>query len=405
MGCSADAILLGLRLVEQGHLSPREAAEHLRAVIAGDVPDHLVALEERILTRRPELSARTVQNCGEAPYVPVDCPGCKARFRVLPDQVGPSAYCPLCGEAIMKANGLAFLGDDPMSGLRAAEAPAHYAAAAAPERFAHFELHGLLGRGGTGRIYRARNLRSGQTVALKLLHFQPLEPAADSLRRLRQEAHAAAAVEHENVVRVFDLGVAEGLAFIEMQLVEGPSLRERMRRDGPMPPEQACLLCRQVLAGLAQVHRHGIVHGDIKPGNILLRGDGVPLLTDFGIARLLEETTSETPGSKVVGSPHFMAPEQWRGERLTLATDLYAMGLVLYSALLARLPYEGQSRVALMYKHLHEPLLDPQEYYPEIPRYLAEVIVRATEKPVAERFGNAEEFAGALELFLGGSVL
>jgi serine/threonine-protein kinase len=233
-------------------------------------------------------------------------------------------------------------------------------------------------------------------VALKLLDFQPLEPATRSFKRLQREARVAAATRHPNIVPVLDLGVSEGTPFIEMELVKGASLRERVRRGAPPPPEEACRLCLDALAGLQALHERRIVHGDIKPGNILLDTDGRARLTDFGIASFLEETTSLTGAGRVVGSPHFMAPEQWRGEHLSPPTDLYSTGLVLYYLLTGRLPYEGETHFTLMYKHLHEPVLAAGEVAPLVPDSLAQVIRRATDKLPGERFGSAEEFAEAL---------
>ena len=239
-------------------------------------------------------------------------------------------------------------------------------------------------------------------MALKLLNFQPLEDMAGSFSRLQQEARVACSVAHENIIRIYDLGVAEGVPFIEMELVRGTSLRERVRRDAPLPPPEACRICLQALAGLHEVHQHRIVHGDVKPGNILIDQQGLVRLSDFGISRFLEETTTVSAGGRLIGSPYFMAPEQWRGETLSPATDVYAMGLVLYYALTGRLPYEGETKLTLMYKHLYEPLLEPAAPRLLAPDYLGEVIRRATEKQPKERFQSAAEFAESLRIYLEG---
>jgi len=405
MNLSADAILFGLSLLEREEIGPGELAEHLRAVAAGDVPDHLVALEERVVERHPTLAESGAWLGGRPFYVPVACPGCRARFRALPGEVDASSLCPLCGEPIMQARGLMLLGADGTTASRAAEPETAFRLATEHKRFAHFELIDLLGRGGAARVYEARNLRTKARVALKLLAFQPLEPAAHSFERLQREARAASSVTHANIVPVLDLGVAEGVPFIEMELIQGLSLRERVEREGPPSPVGMCRLCVEALAGLGAVHEANIVHGDVKPANILIDESGTARLTDFGISKFLEETTSITTADRVVGSPHFMAPEQWRGERLTTAADLYAAGMVLYYSLTGNLPYGRQSRLALMYKHLHEPLLEPGESPPQIPDYLAQVIRRAVEKEPEARFESAAEFAGALRLFLDGSVI
>ena len=389
MSVSADALLFGLRLLERKAVSPRELAGHLRAVASGEAPDDLVALEERVMAAHPGVAEEAAPYAGPD-YVPVDCPDCGARFRAPSERIHPDARCPLCGEALMKGRGAVLLGG------RAAEAAAPFEVKPAGRRFAHFDLLDLVGRGGAGKVFRARNARSDRVVAVKLLDFQPLEPAARSFKRLRREAAAAASVTHPNVVRVFDMGVAEGVPYIEMELVRGTSLGEKVRRHGPLPAGDARRLCMETLNGLQAVHQRKIVHADVKPGNILIGEGGTARLTDFGVSRLLEETTSQTTTSRLIGSPHFMAPEQWRGEDLTPAADLYAMGLVLYYVLLGRLPYGPAAPLALMYRHLYEPLPDLDEPGP-LPEGMACVIRQAVEKEPADRFGSAREFAAALE--------
>ncbi len=399
MYLAPDAIMFGLRVMAEGRIPPAELAEHLRAVAAGGVPDQLVALEERLLEQSPHLARAVARLAAESHYVPLDCPGCHARLRAPYEGLEPASYCPLCGEALVAARRLLFLEDYAAGGLRAAEGPTPYRTGRAARRFGHFELLKLIGRGGAGKVYEARNLRSGGTVALKVLEFRPLESSSAAFKRLLREARVASSIVHEHIVPVLDLGVAEGLCFIEMELVEGVSLREQVRRQGALPPQQACTLCLEMLSGLAAVHRGKMVHRDVKPGNILIDEDGRARLTDFGLSRFLEETTSLSATDKVIGSPHFMAPEQWRGEAVSVRTDLYAAGLVLYYALTGRLPYEGESPVALMYKHLHEPLFEPGEPYPLLPDYLVQVIRRATEKQPERRFESAEEFRDALAAF------
>ena len=400
MGLSPDACLFALRLVEQRCISPALAAELLGQVTRGDSPDQLIALQERLLARDASLGERLMRLGGEPGYVPVDCRSCRARFRVLPEEVGPAALCPLCGEPIMAAGSLRFALPSAYERPVAAEDGPVYRLKGEARRFAHFRLLELLGSGGAGKVYEAHNLKTDRAVALKLLDFQPLDPPSEAFKQLRREARAATVVADEHVVQVLDLGIAEGVPFMEMELVRGDSLRELVRREGPLPPAQAVRLCHQALCGLDAVHRARIVHRDIKPQNILIDQEGRARLTDFGLARFLEETTSISAHERVVGSPHFMAPEQWRGEKLTAAADLYAMGLVLYFTLTGKLPYEGEPQVALMYKHLHQPIIEPGQALPQVPDYLAQVIVRATAKAPSDRFQSAGEFIGALEWYL-----
>lgn len=391
--------MLGLRLLEEGHVTAGALADLLGRVVQADAPDDLLALEECLLEGEADLAPVLDGLERAAPYVPVDCRGCGGRFRAPSERLGPSACCPLCEEPVVRAPAMMLSERGGGAARKAAETAAAYPLIGAERRFAHFELMELVGRGGAGQVYRARNCRSDRAVAVKVLDFRPSESAGGALERLRREARAASSVRHAHIVPVFDIGIADGLPYIEMELVRGPSLERRIRRDGMLPAAEACRLCRQALEGLGEVHRRRIVHGDVKPANILIDPAGTARLTDFGISRFLEETTTFTSGGCVMGSPHFMAPEQWRGEPIEPATDLYAMGLVLYHALTGRLPYGELAHAALMYKHLHEPLIAPGEPCPSLPDYLADVVRRATSKRPAERFAEAQDFAAALRLF------
>ncbi len=311
---------------------------------------------------------------------------------------GSAGVCPLCGEALETARRLIFFHE--LAGGIAEVAPTEEADATSAlpaHRFGHFELAGLVGRGGAGKVYEACNLETGLTVALKLLEFRPLETSAAGIRRLRREGRVATTIAHRNVVAVFDLGIIDGVCYIEMELVEGMSLREHVRRRGLLPADEARDLCGQMLTGLACLHEARIVHRDVKPGNVLLDASGRARLTDFGLSRFMEETTSESGSAKLLGSPHFMAPEQWRGEGVSERTDVDGAGLVLYDTLTGQLPCEGEQPVARMYRHLNEPVLADDESHPSSPDDPADVIRRATRKAPEERFAGANEFAAALE--------
>ncbi|MHC4591679.1 MAG: serine/threonine-protein kinase [Planctomycetota bacterium] len=408
MNLSADAISLGVRLMAAGHVPPAELAEHFRAVAAGSAPDQLVALQERILARNPGMADVLARIGPEPRCVLLDCQGCGARFRAPRQGVGQASYCPMCGEPVASARRLlvlaghgASMGDRPAHaaeapGLLAAEGEARYAAVLAARRFAHFELISFAGRGEAGRVYEARNVHSGRKVALKVLDRQPPRTDGGMLRRLRREARVASGVVHEHVVRVLDLGAAEGIFFIEMEFVGGAALSDYVQRLGPLPAGEACRLCRETLSGLSRVHREGVVHGDVRPGNILMDEGKRARLTDFCLSRLLAVATGLAGGGPQVGSPHFMAPEQWRGEAFSARTDVYSAGLVLYFALTGKLPYEGESRPALMHKHLHEPLLAPDREHSMVPEHLARVIRKAAAKTPGDRFESAEALSAAL---------
>jgi len=398
-GPSPDTLLLGLHLLAARALTPQELARDLRDLAAVDPPDGMVFLAARAIERRPALSGAVGRLSARPPYTLVRCVSCGGMFRARAGDLLPESHCRMCGEAIMPARAVLLEADVSTWRHRAAEVEPVYSTLRTL-RLAHFELGDLLGGGGAGRVYRAVNRRTGRTVALKVLSFRPLESSSDSLARLQHEAYVASTIVHENLVPVYDMGVCEGLAYIEMELVRGLSLRETVRQDGALPPRKACDLCVQTLAGLAAMHRQGLTHGDIKPANILLDELGRARLTDFGLSRFLEETTSVTGSSTIVGSPQYMAPEQWRGEKLTEATDIYAVGLVLYFMLTGADPYAERAPDALMYKHLHEPVIEPGAGHPFVSDHLLQVILRATDKSPARRFTRTEEFAQGLRWFL-----
>jgi serine/threonine-protein kinase len=323
------------------------------------------------------------------------CHACRAAFRVPPGYVPRQATCPACGDALTRLTTLPTV----QMPRRAAEGGAAYATPVPGERFGHFELISVLGRGGAGKVYRARNTRTNHEVALKLLDVRPLDSAEEVDRRLHREVTVARRVRHEHVVGVFDAGMIGGVPYMEMEFVPGGALRDEVHKRVRLPAGQAVELCCQALEGLHGVHRLGMVHGDVKPANILLDADGRARVTDFGLSRFLEETTSASDTTGLVGSPYYLAPECWTGAAATPAADIYAMGLVLYFALTGRHPWQGRSPAAIMCGHLQQPLLPQGEQHPFIPAYLADVIRRASAKLPAQRFGDAAEFAESLSAF------
>jgi serine/threonine protein kinase len=390
-----DVILLGLHLMTEAGVSPAQMAGHFKRPVDAACPDRLVAFQDSILSRDPSL-ADTIGHASQRPaYEAIHCRSCDSLLRTAPGSVGRDATCPLCGEAFTGLRGRMFAADarQPVSSI-AAEDHSAYTVGAAPMRFAHYDLGDLIGRGSTGKVYRAVNRRSGRSVALKVLSFQPLDSTDDVAARLTRETSVNRSIVHKNVVPVLDMGVCEGVPYIEMELVQASSLREYVRRNGPLPAGRACTVCQGALAGLGAVHAHGAVHGDVKPGNILLDTDGRARLTDFGLSRLVRETTSL--GTKAaVGTPHYMAPEQWRGGSVGRAADIYGMGLVLLFTLTGRPPWEARTPSVLMYKHLHEPVLPPTGHI-LVPAGLADMITHATAKAAEDRFESAAEFADAL---------
>ena len=357
MELSASAILLGLSVLKRGRARPRELADCLIELSQSSERDQVLGLQERLLIDDREQSPRLAKLTVESDFTPVHCPECSSRFRAYSWQIDRSDTCPAC-EAPIAVPG-AVIGDaDRQPARRAAEVLPAYRTAGSSDRFAHFELVSQVGAGGASTVYEAVNSRSRRRVALKLLNFLPLERTRATWERLLREAAVTGSVAHSHVVEVYDTALVEGRPFIEMEFLPGGSLRDRLEQGGPLDVGEACRIVCESLKGLSRAHRENVIHRDLKAGNILLEENGRAKVSDFGLCKLLEETTSTTTG-KLLGSPHFMAPEQWQGAEIGPWTDIYAAGLILYYVLTGRRPFEGDNALSVMYQHLHSPVPDP----------------------------------------------
>jgi serine/threonine-protein kinase len=269
-----------------------------------------------------------------------------------------------------------------------------------------YELGDRLGSGGMSNVYKAVDLTLERTVAVKIL-AEHLSDDERFVARFRREALAVAKLIHPNIVQVYDTGIDDGRHYIVMEYVEGRSGAQILQRQGPLEPETAAEAAIQACAGLDYAHRRGIIHRDVKPGNLMVVGGPVGggamtvKLTDFGIARALAQTRITQVGS-VVGTAAYLAPEQVRGEEATPATDVYALGVVLYQFLTGRLPYEGSSLAELAVRQQNERPLAPSTYNDTVPEPLGGAVLRALEGDPARRYASADELAGGLQLGLQG---
>jgi serine/threonine-protein kinase len=269
-----------------------------------------------------------------------------------------------------------------------------------------YELGDRLGSGGMSNVYRATDRILERTVAVKIL-AEHLSDDERFVARFRREALAVAKLIHPNIVQVYDTGVDEGRHYIVMEYAEGRSGAQILQKQGPIDPATAAEAGTQACAGLDYAHRRGIIHRDVKPGNLMVVGGpvgGGPMtvkLTDFGIARAIEQTRITQVGS-VVGTAAYLAPEQVRGEEATPATDVYALGVVIYQFLTGRLPYEGSSLAELAVRQQNERPLPPSTYNDQVPETLGGAVLRALEGDPARRYASADELAGGLQLGLQG---
>ncbi|MBM3469486.1 MAG: PASTA domain-containing protein [Armatimonadetes bacterium] len=258
-----------------------------------------------------------------------------------------------------------------------------------------YEVAERIAEGGMSTVCRARRLDDGAVVALKILRG---EYAADHefIERFAREARAAEALAHPNIVRVLESGQDGDTYFIAMEYVDGPDLKAYLRRVGRLEPADAERIALLVCEALDYAHRQGIIHRDVKPQNILLAPDGSVKVADFGIARALATSTITQPGT-VIGTVHYLSPEQARGAAVGRGSDIYALGVVLFEMLTGRLPFAGDSPIAIALKHLHEPPPAPRAIEPSIPLRLEGIILKAMAKSSQDRYGSAREMAGDLE--------
>jgi hypothetical protein len=254
----------------------------------------------------------------------------------------------------------------------------------------------LLGRGGMGAVYLARDLTLDREVAIKVVKAGP--DSGDLVARLRREARLAARLAHPNIVPLHAFGEVGGTPYFVMGYVRGEPLAARLRRDGRLPEEEARRILAQVADALDHAHRQGIVHRDVKPDNVLLEDDGGrPLLTDFGVAKAMGGAETATRAGSVVGTPHYMSPEQASGrEDVDARSDLYALGVLGYAMLAGRLPFEGASAADVLAKHLTQEPAPLRSLVPSVSEATAQVVARCLAKDPAHRWPDARSLRRAL---------
>jgi serine/threonine-protein kinase len=273
-----------------------------------------------------------------------------------------------------------------------------------------YEVGELLGRGGMAEVHEGRDLRLGRRVAIKILKPE-LARDPSFLARFRREAQSAASLNHPNVVAVYDTGedvLGEGpnattVPFIVMELVDGRTLKELLHSGQRMVPERALEITAGILAALDYSHRHGIVHRDIKPGNVMLTPTGTVKVMDFGIARATADTgATGTSTATVLGTAAYLSPEQAQGQTVDARSDLYSTGVVLFELLTRRAPFIGDAPVAIAFAHVNEPPPAPSSVDPNVPAALDPLVLRAMAKDPAARYQSAVEFRADVDRAMAG---
>jgi len=260
---------------------------------------------------------------------------------------------------------------------------------------AGFRIESEIGRGGMGVVYLAHQSFPERKVALKLLSPDLADDPAFRERFIR-ESNAAAAIEHPNIVPVHAAGDDGGRLYLAMRYVEGTDLRSTLERDGALSPERAARICAQIADALEAAHERGLVHRDVKPGNVLLDSREHAYLSDFGLIKPTQTGTEFTKTGQFMGSVEYVAPEQIRGGAVDGRADTYSLGCVLFECLTGRAPFHRENEVATLYAHLEEPAPNPKDTRSDVPTSLAAVVERSMAKRPEERFASASDMAAGL---------
>jgi serine/threonine protein kinase len=266
-----------------------------------------------------------------------------------------------------------------------------------------YELYRRIARGGMAEVFLARDQLLDRPVAVKVL-FPEYATDPSFVERFRREAQAAANLNQPNVVSVYDWGQEAGTYYIVMEYVEGRSLAEIIRAEGPLHPDRAADIASDIASALSFAHRNGVVHRDIKPGNVLINNAGQVKVTDFGIARAIAGSPADnlTQAGAVMGTATYLSPEQAQGQPADPRSDVYSLSVVLYEMVTAGPPFTGETPVAIAYKHVQEEPVPPSRYNSDVPAELEAICLHGLSKEAANRYESAEAFRGDLRRFRTG---
>ncbi|MGK2858721.1 MAG: serine/threonine-protein kinase [Thermoanaerobaculia bacterium] len=258
-----------------------------------------------------------------------------------------------------------------------------------------YEIEGFLGRGGMGSVYQVRDLESGATLALKILHAAADDPGGSE--RFRREIGVLAKISHPSIPSIAGSGLLGDEMYFVAEFVDGKNLRRIVRESGPFAPDEAARVCAAVADALDEAHRHGVIHRDVKPHNVMIASDGTVRLLDFGVARGVGiDMKTITATGMIVGTPEYMSPEQFEGHRVDGRSDIYSLGVVLFELLTGRLPFVADTPVALALAHTRDPAPPPRSIRSEIPAWMNRVVLKCLEKNPADRFPLAADLAAEL---------
>ncbi|MBW8351805.1 Stk1 family PASTA domain-containing Ser/Thr kinase [Bacillus sp. IITD106] len=261
-----------------------------------------------------------------------------------------------------------------------------------------YKLLQMIGGGGMANVYLAHDMILDRDVAIKILRLD-FAHEDEFIRRFQREAQSATSLTHENIVSIYDVGEEDDIYYIVMEYVDGMTLKQYIQYYHPIPLEQTLDIMKQLTSAISHAHQNHIVHRDIKPQNILIDHNGHVMITDFGIAMALS-ATSITQTNAVLGSVHYLSPEQARGGMATKKSDIYSLGIVMFELLTGRLPFSGESAVSIALKHLQSETPSPRRWNPDIPQSVENIVLRATAKDPFVRYESADEMERDLETAL-----
>ena len=262
-----------------------------------------------------------------------------------------------------------------------------------------YKILQLLGQGGMGAVYKARDCELDRLVALKVIR-PDLASDESILSRFKRELILAREITHKNVIRIFDLGNADGVKFITMEFVEGQDLYSLTKDGRPFTLPEKVKIVLQVCRALDAAHSEGVVHRDLKPQNIMVEANGRVVVMDFGIARSMEQAGMTSTGA-MIGTPAYMSPEQAMGEKVDTRSDLFALGVIFYELLTGKSPYEAETIVGLALKRIHERPQPPIERDPQVPQALSDVVLKCLAVELNQRYQTAQEIIRDLESWEG----
>ena len=263
-----------------------------------------------------------------------------------------------------------------------------------------YEVQEKIGVGGMADVYRGKDTLLGRPVAIKILH-QNFGSDQDFVARFKREAQAAGKLNHQNVVSMYDVGYDQGFHYIIMEYVAGCTLKEYIQHHSRVTIQEAVKITIAIAEGLEHAHMMGIVHCDVKPHNILITDAGRVKVTDFGIARAINSAATMMYTNSVMGSAHYISPEQASGKTINVSTDIYSLGVVLYELLTGEVPFRGETPVSVALQHVKDRVIAPRIKNSLVPPQLEQVVLTALEKEPGKRFGSISEMIQALRMSLG----